>query len=86
MSEAWVQVLALFVGNAALILWFRSESRADWRHMDNKLDIFVKGIQEEIKDFHGRLERQDAEFKGRLEKQDAEFKAHLLYHHQKENK
>lgn len=55
MSESWVQVLSLFVANAALIMWFRSESRNDWRHMDNKLDIFTKAVQEEMKDFHGRL-------------------------------
>lgn len=51
----WVQVLFIFFSNAALILWFRSESRQDWRHMDNKLDTFMRGIQEEMKDFHNRL-------------------------------
>ena len=77
MSESWIQIISLFLANAGLILWFRSESRSDWRHMDAKIDA----IHEEMKDFHGRLERLDAEFKGRLEKQDAEFKAHLLYAH-----
>lgn len=47
----WLQVLALFLANAGLILWMRAESRADWRHMDS----LVRAIQEEIKDFHGRL-------------------------------
>ena len=62
----WIEILSLFLANAGLIFWFRSESRADWRHMDAKmdsmqkdtsarLDIFMKGIQEEMKDFHGRL-------------------------------
>ena len=51
----WLQILSLFLANAALIAWFRSESRSDWRHMDAKLDAYMKGIQEEIKDFHGRL-------------------------------
>ena len=51
----WLQILSLFLANAGLILWMRSESRNDWRHMDTKLDTFMKGIQEEIKDFHGRL-------------------------------
>jgi hypothetical protein len=64
----WLQVLTLFFANAGLVIWFRAESRSDWRHMDAKLDA----IQEEIKDFHGRLERQDAE-----------FKAHLLHMHDK---
>lgn len=43
----------------------------------------IDAIHQEMKDFHGRLERQDAEFKGRLEKQDAEFKAHMMYCHDK---
>lgn len=47
----WMQVLILFLANAALIFWFRSESRSDWRHMDNKLDE----MRSEMKDFHGRL-------------------------------
>lgn len=58
----WLQVLSLFLGNAGLIIWFRSESRNDWRHMDAKLDAMkfdtnaqIKAIQEEMKDFHGRL-------------------------------
>jgi len=50
-SESWLHVLFLFFANASLIVWFRFESRNDWRHMDNQ----VKAIQEEIKDFHGRL-------------------------------
>lgn len=60
------QVLALILGNAALIiplfLWNRSESRADIRHMDNKLEVYISGIREDIKavhdemkDFHNRL-------------------------------
>ncbi len=62
----WTQVLTLFFANAGLIIWFRSESRSDWRHMDNKLDANIKSIQEEMKDFHTRLALQDFEFKSRL--------------------
>lgn len=51
----WSQVISLFLANAALIAWFRAESRADWRHMDNKLDASIRAIQEEMKDFHNRL-------------------------------
>ncbi len=61
-NESWIQIASLFLANAGLIIWFRAESRSDWRHMDNK----VNAIQEEMKDFHGRLERQDAEFKSFL--------------------
>lgn len=59
----WLQVLTLFLANAGLIFWFRAESRADWRHMDNKLDASIGAIQEEMKDFHTRLALQDQEFK-----------------------
>ena len=51
MSEGWIQIASLFMANAGLIIWFRAESRSDWRHMDAKLDA----IHEEMKDFHGRL-------------------------------
>ena len=51
----WIQVISLFLANAGLIIWFRTESRNDWRHMDAKLDASLKAIHEEMKDFHGRL-------------------------------
>lgn len=62
MSESWMQISALFLANAGLIVWFRAESRADWRHMDAKMESFraengilIRAIQEEIKDFHRKL-------------------------------
>ncbi len=55
-------IIALVLGNAAVIiplfLWNRSESRADIRHMDAKLEStreLVKAIYEESKSFHARL-------------------------------
>lgn len=66
MNEQWYQILGLFLANAGLIAWFRSESRSDWRHMDAKMEAFQQALQAEMKDFHGRLERQDAEFKAHL--------------------
>lgn len=51
MNESWIQVLSLFLANSALIIWFRTESRNDWKHMDDR----TNAIQQEIKDFHGRL-------------------------------
>ena len=62
MSESLIQVIGLFLANAGLILWFRSESREDWRHMDNKIDA----IQEEIKDFHQKYMEETKDFHGRL--------------------
>ena len=51
MTDTWLQIISLFFANAGLIIWFRAESRADWRQSDAKIDA----IHEEIKDFHGRL-------------------------------
>jgi hypothetical protein len=52
-------ILALILGNAAFIiplfLWNRSESRADYRHLETSVNAQLFGIREEIKDFHGRL-------------------------------
>jgi hypothetical protein len=47
----WMQVLFLFIANASLIVWFRAESRADYRAIRSLIDA----IQLEMKDFHGRL-------------------------------
>lgn len=65
----WTQFVIFCVGVFGLFIWNRTESRADIRHMDQKLDSFrdlIYAIQQEMKDFHGRLERQDAEFKAYL--------------------
>lgn len=55
-------VLALIIGNGALIiplfLWNRSEARADMRHTDAKLEStreLVRAIHDEMRDFHIRL-------------------------------
>lgn len=61
-------VLTLILGNAAVIiplfLWVRSESRADVRHTDAKLEStreLVRAIHDEVKDFHSRLYELDKE-------------------------
>lgn len=55
----WTQFAIFFIGVFGLWLWNRTESRADAR--ETRQMIFA--IQQEMKDFHGRLEKQDAEFK-----------------------
>lgn len=59
-------------------------------HTDGKMEIFqarnyeiLEAITKDIRDFHGKLERQDAEFKGKMALQDAEFKAHMMRYHEK---
>ncbi len=73
MNESWLQILSLFLANAGLIIWFRAESRSDWRHMDNKLEAstketrdLVEAIKQDMKDFHLKLMLQDQEFKLKL--------------------
>jgi hypothetical protein len=84
------EILMLILGNAAFIvplfLWNRSESRADIRHMDAKIEYhwketqaLISAIRQDMHDFHIRLEKLDAEFKGKMALQDAEFKAHIMY-------
>ncbi len=58
----WTQFAIMIVAFVGLFIWNRTESRNDIRHMDSKLESFraesrilLKAIQDEIKDFHGRL-------------------------------
>jgi len=63
----WSQVAALFLANSGLILWMRSESRADWKHSDQKLDSsreLIHAIHLEMKDFHNKLIELEREVKG----------------------
>lgn len=66
----WTQVFTIIASNIGLILWARSESRADYRHLECKTLDLIQGIKEdvkaihlEIKDFHGRLCALEAERK-----------------------
>lgn len=71
----WLQFIIFCAGLFGLFFWNRSESRADIRNMDAKLEStreLVRAIHDEMKDFHSRLEKQDAE-----------YKAHLIYCHDK---
>lgn len=54
----WVQFVIFFVGIFGLFLWNRTESRADIRHMDAKLEgqrNLMMAIHDEMKDFHSKL-------------------------------
>jgi len=63
---AIITIIGVFIANAALILplwlWNRSESRADVRNIDSKIEsnrqetnAILQAIRDDIKDFHGRL-------------------------------
>lgn len=47
----WMQFALLIITLGGLFFWNRSEANSDRRDMVTLL----KGIQDEIKDFHGRL-------------------------------
>jgi len=58
----WIQALSIIGSNIALLItviganlamfmWARSESRSD----QSEMRIMLKAIQDEMKDFHGRL-------------------------------
>lgn len=54
----WTQFGLMLTAFVGLFIWNRTESRADMRHMDTKLESnrnLILAIHEEIKDFHGRL-------------------------------
>lgn len=65
----WIQFIIFAGGVFGCFFWNRSESRADIRHMDVKLDAnrelirevhketqqMISAIREDIRDFHGKL-------------------------------
>jgi hypothetical protein len=56
--ETWIQFGITLITMMGLFIWVRTESRADVRHMDNKIDSIrelVNAIHLEVKDFHNRM-------------------------------
>lgn len=54
----WEQFALFLLSAFGMFFWNRSESRADIRHMDAKLEStreLVRAIHNESKDFHNRL-------------------------------
>lgn len=73
MNEQWLQILSLFLANAALIVWFRAESRADWRHMDSKVESnqketreIIESNQKETRELIHAIHLEMKSFHGRL--------------------
>jgi hypothetical protein len=62
MTEAWMQVLAVIGSNVVIMLSFFGVTIA--LHLSTRED--VRAIQAEMKDFHGKMERQDAEYKSHI--------------------
>ncbi len=64
----WVQFIIFFLGVFGLFIWNRTESRADNRHMDTKLEStrdLVRAIHEEGRNFREQmsLEMKDFHYK-----------------------
>lgn len=54
----WIQFSIFIMSFVGLFAWNRSESRADYRHMDDKLEStreLVRAIHDESKNFHAKL-------------------------------
>lgn len=47
----WIQLLTIIGSNIALFMWARSEARQDQQEIRD----IIRAIQEEMKEFHGRL-------------------------------
>lgn len=62
----WVTLLTVCFGFFSIL----STTIGLFLYLASKIDGMRHDINQEMKDFHGRLERQDAE-----------FKAHLMYSH-----
>jgi hypothetical protein len=58
----WAQVLTIVASNMVMIFSMFGITISLYLHTDKKID----SIQQEMKDFHGRMERQDAEFKSHM--------------------
>ncbi len=58
----WYQVLTIVAANLGLFLWSVRQSRTDFLYICR----IIESIQSEMKEFHGKLERQDADFKAHL--------------------
>lgn len=62
----WLQFLIVIL-TIGSFLWM---ARSDYRHLDAEIKDFREKWALETKDFHGRLEKQDAEFKAFMKEEE----------------
>lgn len=65
-KHEWLQVLVMTITVAGLFLWTRSESKADYRHMETHTDTHLQAIRAEIRDFNQKWMDETKDFHGRL--------------------
>jgi hypothetical protein len=78
----WIQFIIFSGGVFGCFFWNRSESRADIRHMDAKLESnreLVREVHKESTAMISAIEKEIRDFHRSLQKQDADFKSHLLH-------
>ena len=51
----WIQFFGFILTVGGLFLWSRTEASADRRELRQVMDTNFKAIQQEMKDFHGKL-------------------------------
>ena len=66
----WPQVLTIVGANLLLLGAMLGTVITLYLHTDKKIDA----IAQEMKDFHGKLEKQDAEFKAQMKLTDEKFR------------
>ena len=71
----WAQILALFLANASLIVWFRSESRADFRALDTKIDANRAETRTMIAETHAKIDSYRAETHAKIDSYREETRA-----------
>lgn len=57
----WLQALSILGGNLAMFLWATRQARTDYLHVCK----LIEGIQQEMKDFHGRLCAIEERYRGK---------------------
>ncbi len=77
-KHEWLQLLVLSVTVGGLFLWTRTESRNDYRELRSFTESNLNTIRQDAKDFREMWAQETKEFHGKLERQDAEFKSALL--------
>ena len=60
---ALIAIIATNLGTV-LTLYFQNDKKIEENRKET--NSILEGIRQDMKDFHGRLERQDAEFRGAL--------------------
>lgn len=69
-----ISVIAIIAANlgTVLTLYFQNDRKIEEHRKET--NAILEAIRQDIRDFHGRLEKQDAE-----------FKAHMMYEHNKKS-